>query len=191
MMPHEWNEIVVVGVVAGPRQPASNSAVDAGHKVPFELAHEYLRYFFPSPTCTQSQSLCTFHNPLLSLPLSRHSSRTFIPSNIKTMYFPSIHNSFCFLFSFSSVFRFLFFSFSVRVLPRNDNDRLARCSEKTASVHKSKYDFLLEQERRRMARNSELLHMLENIDGDGVTATRTERLELLKVSFAFAVDGRW
>lgn len=68
------------------------------------------------------------------------------------------------------------------------------CSEKTANVHKSKYDFLVEQERKRMVRNTELLHMLENIDSDGMTATRTERLELLKVSVIMAMrtrQGRW
>lgn len=70
--------------------------------------------------------------------------------------------------------------------------------EKRTTVHKSKYDVLLDQERRRMVRNSELLQLLENIDDvDGTTTmTRTEQLELLKVSLSpfgkYATrGGRW
>lgn len=55
-------------------------------------------------------------------------------------------------------------------------------SEKAATVHKSKYDFMLGQEERRLQRNRELLHMLEDIDTRASTlAARTERLKQLKV----------
>lgn len=41
---------------------------------------------------------------------------------------------------------------------------------------------MLEQERKRMNRNTELLHMLEEIDTKAaVLAAKTERLKLLKV----------
>lgn len=55
-------------------------------------------------------------------------------------------------------------------------------SEKTASVHKSNYEHLLEQERHRLDRNAELLHMLDEVDRKATTlATKTERLRMLKV----------
>lgn len=55
-------------------------------------------------------------------------------------------------------------------------------SEKTASIHKSKYEHLLEQDRQRLNRNAELLHMLDDVDRKAVTlATKTERLRMLKV----------
>lgn len=83
------------------------------------------------------------------------------------------------LFSIHSTLLFHFIFFSLSFCVRNT---VTPDSEKTTNVHKSKYDFLLEQERKRTIRNTELLHMLENIDSDGMTATRTERFELLKVS---------
>lgn len=41
---------------------------------------------------------------------------------------------------------------------------------------------MLEQERKRMSRNAELLHMLEEVDAKATAlASKTERLKMLKV----------
>lgn len=48
---------------------------------------------------------------------------------------------------------------------------------------------MLEQERRRMERNRELLHMLEDIDTrSSALAARTDRLKVLKVSLVSLVE---
>lgn len=55
-------------------------------------------------------------------------------------------------------------------------------SEKSASIHKSKYNTLLEHERKRLNRNEELLGMLEDVHAKAnAMATNTERLKKLKV----------
>lgn len=55
-------------------------------------------------------------------------------------------------------------------------------SEKSASIHKSKYDTLIKHERKRLNRNEELLQMLEDVQTKATDlASNTERLKMLKV----------
>lgn len=59
---------------------------------------------------------------------------------------------------------------------------LILCSEKSASIHKSKYDTLLQHERKRSNRNEELLQMLEDVQAKAAAmASNTEKLKRLKV----------
>lgn len=57
-------------------------------------------------------------------------------------------------------------------------------SEKSASIHKSKYNTLLKHERTRLNRNEELLQMLEDVQSKAANlASNTERLKMLKVYY--------
>lgn len=59
-------------------------------------------------------------------------------------------------------------------------------SEKTASIHKSKYNSLLKNERKRLSRNEELLQMLEDVQTKAANlASNTERLKMLKVKYTY------
>lgn len=78
---------------------------------------------------------------------------------------------------FFLVFLYIFLLFSTK------SHRYDWYSEKDASIHKSKYTLLLEQEKKRLNRNEKLLHMLEEIDTKAAAlATKTERLKMLKVN---------
>ncbi|XP_055324627.1 putative uncharacterized protein DDB_G0271606 isoform X2 [Sitodiplosis mosellana] len=64
--------------------------------------------------------------------------------------------------------------------------------EKSASIHKSKYDTLLQHERKRLNRNEELLQMLEEVQTKAAAmASNTEKLKRLKTQQERIVINNW
>lgn len=62
------------------------------------------------------------------------------------------------------------------------------CSEKVAAKNKqrSKCNDIFEEDQKRFNRNSDLLHLIDRIDGKAaVLAARTERCKMLKVRFGW------